>query len=424
LLFVWCVWFLSFSLSQSPGQYVIPTSGFPPYGADSGSVSIMHPSWVERQMIVWYNYVRTAPITFRDCFMSQAMYSKTDKSYATILNPSTYPAVSGIPWNLNLNRVARAHSTDRSGCSSSAGGSPHNDCNSTTFGTRIMSYYTPKGFYGEIYFDLSFATYNPLMSSFITVGGWICDGSVYSTGALTNCAVDGSGADGHRSNIMTIGGETGCGVAYRSQNAPIATCDMSIQSSAAYPSVKIFSASHIALPTPNSPNVPFSLAFIANFAASSAPTSSVVLVNGVSYNLKLNSGVANKGNYVSQQFVLPAAATPCYPYYFQFVTNGVTERYPVNGCFVTSGLGACGSTKLDSSSNSGWSSSCTNTAAPALSQAANPIQCASVPASTDEPSTGAMLTLSSTDEPSTGAMLTLSTWTVSACFVFAAWCWF
>jgi hypothetical protein len=126
-------------------SYCVPVNTFPPYGEPSGND---FPSSVERTTQVWVNMVRMDPIYFRNTWMSGFMFG-SDTSYSNILQVGSYPAKAPLRWNLNLNRVARAHSTDRQTCASNAGGSPHNDCNSTTFGTRFNAWYSGGG--GEIF---------------------------------------------------------------------------------------------------------------------------------------------------------------------------------------------------------------------------------------------------------------------------------
>jgi hypothetical protein len=62
---------------------------------------------------------RTAPQQYRDQYLATRI---SDGTSSNVLTTSTYSAVAPVKWNLNLNRAARAHVTDRLTCLNSDGG--------------------------------------------------------------------------------------------------------------------------------------------------------------------------------------------------------------------------------------------------------------------------------------------------------------
>lgn len=234
------------------------------------------------------------------------------------------------------------------------------DCNGTTFCTRITSYYTPTSEYGEIFWDFpgwqldgTFETGQiQQLWPYYAVGGWICDGPMFSNGQFSECPADGSGSDGHRNNIMTlpqsVHGEVGCGQVYLAQDADyyneprvISTCDMSGSGPSDYGSLTIFGGAHVLMPNNNAV-----YAFWANFYSEALDVvQALVVVDGVAEVLAVESGTpaarTNPGTYGStpRSYTLSEA---CHTYYFEFrLSDGSIEVYPFVGAFQTQSIGAC-----------------------------------------------------------------------------------
>jgi len=331
--------------SKRTGTYQIPESGFPPYGVPSGSDGF--PSYYERAILVWYNMVRLDPLSFKTTWLAPLV---TDSSINNVFNTSAYPTTSAIPWNLNLNRAARAHCADRLTCLNSTVYA-HDDCNGTTAEVRVSQFYT--GWSGEIYWDYPYVNGQNIQNNtwpFFAVAGWICDGELYSNGFYTLCPIDSEA--GHRQIIMTIGTEVGCGVAYQGEYA-LSTCDEGSSTPAYQPT--IFSAAHIFNQADNS------FQFFANYYnPSSQLTSAHVYVDGVEYDLSLQSGSVNAGTYQSQSFDF---STNCQSYFFKFIYSGGSEVYPFEGSFNTLGAGSCSTDYSPATSTSATSTSATSNSA-------------------------------------------------------------
>jgi len=264
----------------------------------------------------------------------------TDSSGSNIFQGSDFPATNAITWNLDLNRAARAHGTDRLTCpttqNNTPGGSQHNDCNGTTFQTRWDTFYNGGGGGGEIYWEYEgwdSGSVSELTWPFYAVSGWICDGLMYSNGNVIQCATDSNA--GHRSNIMTVGSEVGCGVVFGSGTA-INTCD---EGGGKFYSNKITSGAHIFI----HPSATTYQYFVNYYDSSNYPVNSAaVIIDGVNTPLTLESGSATSGTYQSDAINVGSS---CHNYHFEFyyqASNGSTlERFPVVGSFNTFGEGSC-----------------------------------------------------------------------------------
>jgi len=313
------------------GIYEIQTSGFPSYGDPSGSDGF--PSYYERAHLTWINTVRMDPAYFKSTWMA----SRTDSSLSSILNPSNLPANSGVRWNLNLDRSSRAHSVDRETCAADAGGSPHYDCNVTNFDVRIPKFYTAGGEYGEIFWDYSSWGLTQYIWPFYAVAGWICDGPMYSNGNMIDCGADGEDTAGHRQAIMAEGAEFGCGYSWdASTSRAISTCDWG---GPAYYTNSIVSGAHLFDPGAEGGSAITTFRFVANYSPLSGSFKSAnVIVDGETVSMSLQSGSANQGTYQSAEYT---SGTKCRTYYFEFVTDTTTERYPTTGTFYTFAEGSC-----------------------------------------------------------------------------------
>jgi len=281
--------------------YPAPLAG---YGEPDASG---HPVYQERANHVFLNAVRVAPSQYKTVYM--AGYSP---SPAGILG-STYPAVAPLYLEPKLDASSYYHSNDMAtnGCFQ------HPSCDGTDTFVRIQSYYTCSGTMGE---NIAAGYADPLDTS----NQWLCD----STGSA--CAADGSGSDGHRSNMMSASYKAvGIGYAYNSAATYryYWTQDFGGAVCSPVPTNAIFSGSHWIKSGTNK--------FIAVYYVSSgtAPSSATVVIAGTSHALTLDIGSAGKATYAYSE----STGTACRSYYFQIGTY----RYPDTGCLVTYGEGSC-----------------------------------------------------------------------------------
>eukprot|EP00727_Mastigamoeba_balamuthi_P001001 m51a1_g10899 hypothetical protein (343) ;mRNA; f:30993-32451 len=313
------------------GDYEEPFSVFPAYGVPRGEFA----SYYERATLAWYNVVRTAPSSFRHDYISPLM-KQGDASDSNVFGSGSLPAVSPIPWNLNLNRAARAHSADVAAhCPKQL---IHDDCNGTSIWTRIKQFYTSTGSTGEIFAPLGFDGFDVMHWPAWSLAAWVCDGFSVSSGSsfsLSTCPGDGESSAGHRQNIMTIGGEVGCGVAIL-DGMMISTCDMSSQKSPYNASqVLIASGAHVTDYTNKG-----QFYFIAS--ASSRVSSASVIIDGHKTDMSKYGGSLT---YITDKTAF-TSTEDCHTYYFRFDK----ARYPATGAFKTYGIGSC---KADYDSSAG-----------------------------------------------------------------------
>jgi hypothetical protein len=258
------------------------------------------PNWQERAVIVLTNECRMAPSYYRDSIMR----------VTGILQPANYPAVNPVFWHLGLNRSARDHTVDMAyNC-----GMVHNSCDGTAWDARIKSYYTVSGMIAE---NLAYGQTTPQQ----VVYTWLWD----------NGAADKAGRDGHRQNIM--------GAAYRDIGTGFVsrgsywTEDFGGGSSVTHPRRKVAGACHLFRSAGRT-------AFLLNYydAAAKAPRSVRVLIDGARSNLSLESGAASRGTYA----VSVPAVSRCRTYWFEVIDgDGVLQRHPADGKYMTWGEGGC-----------------------------------------------------------------------------------
>jgi hypothetical protein len=275
--------------------------------AGYGDTVAGYPAYKERAALVLTNACRMAPAGFRDKYVGNY----------TILLPQNYPAVRPLYWNLQLNKSSRAYAVDiANNCGLQA---THMSCDGkTTFDQRIRSYYIPPGWIGE---NAATGYADPLQ----TIGQWLMDGNPP--------AVDKSGSDGHRKNIMdTNFREVGVGYAHGTKQ----WYDFWVEDFGAGTTAfknKIAGAAHFFFKQD-------SVTFWANFydSAGLAPRETSLYVNGQKYGMTLHLGTAARGTYQAKL----AAGTACRNYYVSFTdANGSAFRYPENGVLVTNGEGGC-----------------------------------------------------------------------------------
>lgn len=287
---------LSAAHAQTCVDHGVPINGFP--------------RWQERATLTLTNACRIAPAAYRGAFLPSA---------TGILQPSVYPAVPPLQFNMQLTQSARAHSTDlatTSGC-----GFQHNSCNGTVWSARIASYYPNYSTIGE---NIAAGYADPLSS----LNGLILD----NVGGAPSA--DGAPTDGHRRNIMSSSyTQLGCGYAsgpntygrYWTQDFGRPQSNTTICS-------PIASASHIIQTG--------SVVFLSNFydAQNAAPQSANIIVNGITSPMSIYLGAAARGTY---RFSSPATAS-CRSYHFEFRdAAGASWRYPARGELRTFGEGPC-----------------------------------------------------------------------------------
>lgn len=295
---------LSVASAQTCADHGIPVNGFP--------------KWQERATLTLTNACRIAPAAYRSTFLPTA---------TGILQPSVYPAVPPVQFNMQLTQSARAHSTDlaaTSGC-----GFQHNSCNGTLWSVRIASYYP---IYSTIAENIAAGYADPLSS----LNGLILD----NVGGVPSA--DGASTDGHRRNIMSSNyTQLGCGYATGPNTyGRYWTQDFGRPQGTTTICSPIAAASHIIQTG--------SVVFLANFydAQNAAPQSANIVVNGVTSPASVYLGTAARGTY---RFASPTT-TSCRSYHFEIRdAAGTLWRYPARGELRTFGEGPCSEDYLASS---------------------------------------------------------------------------
>jgi hypothetical protein len=165
----------SLASRRQANPYMVPPADFPGYGQVSGCDDF--PSVLERMQMCWYNMVRMDPQYFKGLMP----FGSAVDGNTTLKPAGPYQATSGIHWDLNLNRAARAHGADlQANCNSQL---THNDCNGTGFGTRVRRFasygsgeilWSYKGWNGQ-------SLHQALLAPFAMISGWICDGPMFVT---------------------------------------------------------------------------------------------------------------------------------------------------------------------------------------------------------------------------------------------------
>lgn len=325
-----------------------------------------HPNWQERANHVYLNAVRIAPSQYKTVYM--AGYSPSPSS---ILG-TTYPARPPLYLEPKLVSSAYAHSNDMAthGCFA------HDSCDGTPVFTRIASYYSCSGTMGE---NIAAGYADPLDTN----NQWLCD-EVDSA-----CAADGSGNDGHRSNIMFSSyAVVGTGFAYNATSTyrNYWTQDFGGTACAPAPTSPVYGASH---------RVKSGVTrFIGVYYTSPAvaPTSANVVIGGTAYPLTLDIGASGAGTY----FVEQTSGTACRSYYFTFGS----VRYPDTGCLVTYGEGTC-TTSFDATCGGTSSAAATSTSAVATTAKVTSASAASTTAKVTSSSTSTTAKVTSTTKSAT-----------------------
>lgn len=274
------------------------------YGCGMGLVSVYagagdshngYPNNQERAVHTFTNAVRMSPEEYRNKYLG----------VSDILLPATYPAVNPIYLNYTLSQTAREHSIDMGdNC-----GLQHNSCDGSTFLERLTAAYSKSGVGENIAMGQK--------SGFLAVKAWLLD-NINGVPAL-----DGSGDDGHRKNIMNskfmeMGSGSYQGMA-TGKLRDYWTQDFGSKAATTYP---IASGAFDEIVTGT-------YTFLANYfdASGKAPQSSEIILDGVATHLTLELGSAAKGTYTLN---VPKG-DGCMNYYFEFTDgDGAQWRYPEN----------------------------------------------------------------------------------------------
>lgn len=345
-----------------------------------------HPSYQERANHVFLNAVRISPSQYKTVYM--AGYSP---SPASILTASEYPPVPPVYMEPKLVASAYSHSNDMAvhNCFK------HDSCDGTPTFTRIQSFYTCNGNMGE---NIAAGYSDPLATS----NQWLCD----ETGGA--CAADGSGADGHRDNMMSPTYKAvGVGYDYSASSTykHYWTQDFGGAPCAPVPTNPIYGGSHRI----SGSNIKFIAVYYTN--PSVAPSSASVVIAGTSYALSVDIGTGGQATYALTQ----AKGSACRPYYF---TIG-TSRYPDTGCLVTYGEGTCvtsfeatcgGTTVATSATSSTAATVATSSATSTVATTA----AATTAATTSKTTTAAATTAAVTTAAATSSTSTSSTSTTGS----------
>jgi hypothetical protein len=194
-------------------------------------------------------------------------------------------------------------------------GMQHASCDGTATGTRVTKYYKGGGGWGE---NIAAGYSTPLA----VMTGWLKD-NVNGTPAG-----DKSANDGHRSNIMSAGfREMGAGYAY----GPITYNHFWTQDfgGGAGEYAPIPSASHFEI---NAGKTTFLLDYFATDATNATQVN--LNLNGQTYSMTLQLGVANKGTFSVEL----ASPTTCQKYFFSVIdAKSQSLRYPATGDFLLEG---------------------------------------------------------------------------------------
>eukprot|EP00727_Mastigamoeba_balamuthi_P007164 m51a1_g3068 hypothetical protein (424) ;mRNA; r:7706-9452 len=342
--FLLCVAALSCAQKLYPGVWQQPRSSYPPYGVPTADSL---PSYAERAIVTWYNYIRSASTGFTssgDYFNSGSSGIVSDSSYSGTFSSLPVPA-HALRWEPNLDRLARAGSWDASQCPGKHGLL----CNGTYAVSNFSYFYNVPSSIGEVTFatpsDGYYAQQWPFwMASTFACGGQLVTSSV-GTSVETSVAECKADAQAHGRQWLMTYDVLGCGVTKRSSG--VATlcefADLMADTDDQWKAVAygrsqspVASGAHVAVPSRKSSAGQYM--FVATYDADEAATSAVVVLDegGSSeqrIQLTKKHGSSTYGTWVSSAMSLGSS---CKPYYFVF--NG-KHYYPATGSFLTYGDG-------------------------------------------------------------------------------------
>jgi len=318
------------------GKYKVAEKNWPKYGVPYRPSKEHFASYYERAAGTWLNYIRIAPVYFRDTYLKKRMTSG-DSSWKNVFNTGTktYPSVAPGFWHLNLNRVARAHCWDQAKhCYKKP--TYHSDCNGTdVFSSNgRFAKYLGQSYGAEIYSHYSEGSLAD--RAFTTMISYVCDGyhTLNAEGSLSKCVKDKSG-DGHREIIMKWCAQWGCGYEGADKGldygTAVHTCDCISSATTKYKGRRIAAAAHVAVPTARTTKYMYVVT-----VSGTGTTAPVLYVNNAKKTL--TKKYKGKAGYVyeSAYFTISASA-PCSYYYFKLGS----ERYPATGTFGTYAIGKC-----------------------------------------------------------------------------------
>lgn len=285
--------------------------GEPVYG-DAGTNGVPvgdAPSWQERVVLLLTNAVRVDPAGYKASYGSDWLPAMG----ASVLG-NTYPAVAPVHWNVGLSQSSRFHATDMAtyGCFQLV------SCDGTSLSERVARFYTLSTDVAENY---SGGLAEPRQ----TVNQWLCSGS-------GSCCTDRTSCDEARTIIMDSRFHAlGVGRATSTTTQYTTYWVQDFGGVAAPPAPPLVEGSHLFYPSGKT-------TFAATFAASGAPRSVFVFLDGVATPLSLALGTSTRGHWAAQT----DTASQCRSYYFEAVdAQGVTWRYPALGALRTTGEGSC-----------------------------------------------------------------------------------
>jgi uncharacterized protein YkwD len=288
----WLLCLLAGCPSDDPGPTDTPSFGTP---TDITAVQGGFPSLAERQMAVYVNAARMAPVAYKTSYMTQSMTGLME----------AYPAVAPLPLLTPLCQAARAHSADMN--ANSFLGHPSFD--GTAWDVRVASFFPGATCSGE-------CVVSGTTAALTAVNLWLYDAG----------AADHSGAsDGHRAVILQASARqlgTGAAGAYWTvdtvANVPVATAPL-------------VAGCH---DFPDGAHTAFLLDY---YDPAGGPKKISCFVDGVEHAIALDIGTAGQGTY--RLTLDRSAATRAY-YFLALDAAGTTWRYPGPGSFMSVGEGA------------------------------------------------------------------------------------
>jgi hypothetical protein len=272
-----------------------------------------YPLWRERTVLALTNAVRMSPGDYK----LSAVYAvgTPTLNLGTVLS-TTYPSRPPFFWQYDLNRSSRQHSVEMATYSYFA----HTSVDGGSPASRILSYYTLSGTYGE---NIAAGNLDPIA----TMHQWLCDQAT----SASPCCDDGASCDGHRRNIMSPSLKAmgvGYGALPTSTYRYYWTQDFGGVATAPFP--PLADGTHL-LSTSQT-------RFIANVSTTAAVRAVTLVLEGQQLPLAVELGNTTRGTW----FVTTARGTTCRPYYFVTTdSNGVLWRYPAQGQLQTTGEGTC-----------------------------------------------------------------------------------
>eukprot|EP01087_Luapelamoeba_hula_P016564 TRINITY_DN509_c0_g1_i1.p1 TRINITY_DN509_c0_g1~~TRINITY_DN509_c0_g1_i1.p1 ORF type:complete len:931 (-),score=48.09 TRINITY_DN509_c0_g1_i1:106-2898(-) len=269
------------------------------------------PSWQERTSMALLNAARISPSAYATNYMG-GFFASTSGAMTRVS--------AGLPVIISsgLTLAAEAHSKDiTNNCPSTL---QNNGCDGTPWSKSVANYWTcPSGSWslGQIMFG---GSVDPLY----TMNYMLCSPKASADGKSYTCCADSDTSCNSLRNYAfstswTMGGNGFAGTVW---TWDFSTCSQTING--------IVTGSHVFMSNNN-------VRYIAQWRDTSGQTPASALVNLYSNGgwtaqpLTLDGGSPSLGNYAYQA----TPSTSCQYYYFTFVSNNATYRYPDTGFFGT-----------------------------------------------------------------------------------------